>query len=141
MHRHAHTHTDTHTHTVTCTHAHMQARMHARTYTQCRTHTHIFSLSLLPYIYPSLSPSLYRIVQISRPRLNYLIILGGLLLYISQALYIIPTKDEFGYHALGSVWAWTSSIGSSFCYGTIIMKMFRVYYVVHNPRPKKVNMP
>lgn len=80
----------------------------------------------------------YRIIQISRPRLNCFIILGAILLYFSMLLFVIPTKSKSTYLVLAKIQPWTMSLGFSFCYGTIIMKMFRVYYIVHNPLPNKV---
>ena len=81
----------------------------------------------------------HRILQISRPRLNYLIILGAFLFYISMLFFAIPTRNPSTYLILSKIQPWTISLGFSLCYGTVIMKMFRVYYIVHNPSPNKVH--
>ena len=81
----------------------------------------------------------FRIMQISRPRLNYLIILGALLSYITIILYAIPKRDKDVYYGIFETIRWTISLGFSLCYGTIIMKMFRVYYIINNPLPNKVD--
>lgn len=81
-----------------------------------------------------------RILQISRPRLNYLIILGAVLFYISMLFFAIPTRNPSTHLFLSKTQPWTISLGFSLCYGTVIMKMFRVYYIVHNPSPNKVHM-
>ena len=78
-------------------------------------------------------------MQVSRPRLNYLIILGAILCYISIIIYAIPTTNESVFLTLTKVLPWMLSLGSSFSFGTIIMKMFRVYYIVKNPLPNKVH--
>ena len=78
-------------------------------------------------------------MQISRPRLNYLIIVGVILFYISMILFAVPTNNKSVLLALFKVQPWTLSLGFSFCYGTIIMKMFRVYYIINNPLPNKVS--
>ena len=79
-----------------------------------------------------------RIMQISRPRLNYLIILGALLFYITIILFAVPTRDRDVFHGIFKTTPWTIALGFSLCYGTIIMKMFRVYYIINNPLPNKV---
>lgn len=94
------------------------------------------SLSLPCSIHP---PPSNRIIQISRPRLNYLVILGAILFYISIIPFTIPTANEHVILAMVKTRSWLLSLGFSFFYGTIIMKMFRVYYIVHNPLPNKVD--
>ena len=85
------------------------------------------------------TPPSNRIIQISRPRLNYLVILGAILFYISIIPFTIPTANEHVILAMVKTRSWLLSLGFSFFYGTIIMKMFRVYYIVHNPLPNKVD--
>jgi gamma-aminobutyric acid type B receptor len=92
------------------------------------------SLSLSHHVHPSLN----RIIRISRPRLNYLILLGAVLFYVSMIPFSIPTTNEPVILAMVKTRSWLLSLGFSFFYGTIIMKMFRVYYIVHNPLPNKV---
>ena len=79
-------------------------------------------------------------MQISRPRLNYLIILGAFLFYVTMILLAIPTRNKDVFLGLFKTISWTTALGFSLCYGTIIMKMFRVYYIVNNPLPNKVYM-
>ena len=79
-----------------------------------------------------------RIMQISRPRLNFLIILGAFLFYFTMILLAIPTRSKDVFLSLFKTVPWTMALGFSLCYGTIIMKMFRVYYIVNNPLPNKV---
>ena len=81
-----------------------------------------------------------RIVQISRPRLNYIIILGAILFYLTMILLAIPTSNKSVFVGLLKTIPWTMALGFSLCYGTIIMKMLRVYYIVSNPLPNKVSV-
>lgn len=74
----------------------------------------------------------------SRPMLNYFAITGYILLCVTIILYI-PTNNPSVFLGLSKALLWTLSLGYSLCYGTIIMKMFRVYYIVNNPLPNKVN--
>ena len=78
-------------------------------------------------------------MQISRPRLNYLIILGAFLFYFTMILFAIPTRNKDVFLGLVQAIPYTMALGFSLCYGTIIMKMFRVYYIVNNPLPNKVH--
>ena len=75
---------------------------------------------------------------ISRPRLNYLIVLGAVLFYLSMLPFVIPTRSKLVYEILVKIQPWSVSLAFSLCYGTIIMKMLRVYYIVNNPHPNKV---
>ena len=81
---------------------------------------------------------LYRIVLMSRPMLNYFVIAGSILLCITIILYI-PTTNPSVFLGLSKALLWTLSFGYSLCYGTIIVKMFRVYYIINNPLPNKVS--
>ena len=74
----------------------------------------------------------------SRPMLNYLIISGAVLLYFSIIVYV-PTTNPSVFLAVTKTIPWLLALGFSLCYGTIIMKMFRVYYIVNDPLPNKVS--
>ena len=65
-----------------------------------------------------------RIVQISRPRLNYIIILGAILFYLTMILLAIPTSNQSAFVGLLKTVPWTMALGFSLCYGTIIMKCY-----------------
>ena len=69
--------------------------------------------------------------------LNYLIISGAVLLCISVLVYI-PTTNPSVFLAVSKTTPWFLALGFSLCYGTIVMKMFRVYYIVNDPLPNKV---
>ncbi len=74
----------------------------------------------------------------SRPMLNYFVIAGYILLCVTILLYI-PTTNPSVFLGLSKVLLWTLSLGYSLCYVTIIVKMFRVYYIINNPLPNKVS--
>lgn len=74
----------------------------------------------------------------SRPMLNYFVIAGYILLCITIILYV-PTTNPSVFLGLSKALLWTLSLGYSLCYGTIIVKMFRVYYIINNPLPNKVS--
>ena len=82
---------------------------------------------------------LHRIIKLSSPKLNYLIGAGAILLYINIILVVIPL--EKGEIKLASVLCcttpWFTAIGYSLCYGTILVKMFRTWYIFNNPFANK----
>ena len=84
-----------------------------------------------------LSPSLPRLIRLSSPNLNYIICVGAVILYLDMILLVIPSTDERVVSILCNVNPWFTSIGYSLCYGTILVKMFRVYYIYSNPSPRK----
>ena len=82
----------------------------------------------------------YRLIRMSSPKLNYLIGGGAIILYIDTYFFIIPTTDPQVVTALCNITPWLTALGYSFCYGTILAKMVRVYYIFDNPtnQQKKV---
>jgi len=70
---------------------------------------------------------------LSSPNLNYLIGGGAIILYIDIYFFIIPTANPYAVAALCNLTPWLTALGYSLCYGTILAKMARVYYIFHNP--------
>ena len=81
-----------------------------------------------------------RLIRMSSPKLNYLIGGGAIILYIDTYFFIIPTTDPQVVTALCNITPWLTALGYSLCYGTILAKMVRVYYIFDNPtnQQKKV---
>ena len=94
---------------------------------------------------------LSRILKISSPKLNYLIIIGSYWLYIN-VYFFFPNKEEhqFVYGIFYKVShdntdsiiiqkqaLYFTTVSFSLCDGTIQGKMFRIFYIFHNPSPKK----
>ena len=73
----------------------------------------------------------------SSPKLNNIIVLGVMVLYTAAVLFAIPTQSESVVSRLCVARLWFLSIGVSLAFGTIIMKMFRVYLIFSNPTPKR----
>ena len=73
----------------------------------------------------------------SSPNLNYLIGGGAIILYIDIYFFIIPTANPYAVAALCNLTPWLTALGYSLCYGTILAKMARVYYIFSNPAPLK----
>ena len=74
-------------------------------------------------------------------KLNYLIGIGAIILYINTFFLVIPTTSPDVVKVFCNLTPWLTAIGYSLCYGTILAKMARVYYIFSNPTTrKKVNL-
>jgi gamma-aminobutyric acid type B receptor len=80
-----------------------------------------------------------KLIRLSSPNLNYIICVGAIILYLDMILLVIPSTDRMVVSVLCNLNPWFTSIGYSLCYGTIVVKMFRVYYIYSNPSPRKKN--
>ena len=79
----------------------------------------------------------YRLIRLSSPNLNYLIGGGAIILYMNTYFFIIPTTDPHAVAVLCNITPWLTALGYSFCYGTILAKMVRVYYIFDKPTAQK----
>ena len=75
----------------------------------------------------------HRLIRMSSPNLNYLIAGGAIVLYMDTYFFIIPTADQHVVTALCNITPWLTALGYSLCYGTILAKMARVYYIFDKP--------
>lgn len=78
-----------------------------------------------------------KIVKLTSPKLNYVVLFGAFLLYTSVYFYVLSSTDEFTSTLYCHIRAWLQPVGYMFCFGTIMFKMWRVYYIFHNPSAKK----
>ena len=73
----------------------------------------------------------------SSPNLNYLMAGGAIVLYMDIYFFIIPTTNPTTNQEVVTVLCnltpWLTALGYSFCYGTILAKMVRVYYIFEKP--------
>ena len=74
-----------------------------------------------------------RLIRLSSPKLNYLIGGGAIILYTSIYFFIIPTTNQQVVTVMCNITSWLIALGYSLCYGTILAKMVRVYYIFDNP--------
>ena len=79
----------------------------------------------------------YRLIGLSSPNLNYLIGGGAIILYVNTYFFIIPTTDPQVVVALCNLTPWLTALGYSFCYGTVFVKMVRVYFIFDKPTLQK----
>ena len=70
-------------------------------------------------------------------KLNYLIGIGAIVLYVDTFFFVIPSTDCDVVNVFCNLTPWLTSIGYSLCYGTILAKMARVYYIFNNPTANK----
>ena len=86
--------------------------------------------------------SFSRIIRLSSPNLNYMIGGGAILLYIAIILIVVPVGegDSARATALCVITPWFTAIGYSLCYGTILVKMFRTWYIFNKPIANKIQV-
>ena len=80
---------------------------------------------------------LFRLIRLGSPNLNNLIGIGAIILYVGTYFFIIPTTDQQVHILLCNLTPWLTALGYSLCYGTILAKMLRVYFIFDNPTPPK----
>ena len=79
----------------------------------------------------------FRLVKLASSKLNYLIGVGAIILYVDIIVYVIPSTNPAVVSAFCNLTPWLTAIGYSLCYGTILAKMARVYYIFNNPSANK----
>ena len=79
----------------------------------------------------------HRLIRLTSPNLNYIIGTGAIIIYIVVFLTVIPVANQTLATVLCNLVPWLLAIGYSLCFGTIVAKMFRIYYIFNNPHSKK----
>ncbi len=78
-----------------------------------------------------------RLIKLASYYLNYLIGIGAIVLYVDTFFFVVPTTNPDVATVFCNLTPWLTAIGYSLCYGTILAKMARVYYIFNNPTAKK----
>ena len=76
-------------------------------------------------------------MRLASTKLNYIIGIGAIILYLDTFFFVIPSTDPGVVNVFCNLKPWLTAIGYSLCYGTILAKMARVYYIFSNPTAKK----
>ena len=79
----------------------------------------------------------FRLIKLASVKLNYLIGIGAIILYLDIFFSVIPSTNPDVVGVLCNLTPWLTAIGYSLCYGTILAKMARVYYIFNNPTTNK----
>ena len=58
-----------------------------------------------------------------------------MILYVDTIFFVTPSTSPDVVTGLCNLTPWLTAIGYSLCYGTILFKMLRVYYIFNNPKP------
>ena len=74
-----------------------------------------------------------RLLKLASTKLNYIIGIGAILLYLDAVVIVLPSSDQLKTSIYYQIVPCLTAIGYSLCYGTILAKMARVYYIFHNP--------
>ena len=77
----------------------------------------------------------YRLIKLASSKLNYVIGIGAIILYVDIFFHFGTDPDLV--RVVCNLTPWLTAIGYSLCYGTILAKMARVYYLFNNPSPRK----
>ena len=78
-----------------------------------------------------------RLIKLASTKLNYLIGIGAIILYLDIIIFVIPSTNHYVVTAICNLTPWLAAIGYSLCYGTILTKMARVYYIFQDPSSTK----
>lgn len=79
----------------------------------------------------------FRLVKLASAKLNFLIGAGAIIWYLDTALFVIPVTSPTAVLVFCNLIVWLSSLGYSLCYGTIFVKMLRVFFIFKYPSVKK----
>lgn len=78
-----------------------------------------------------------KLIRLTSPNLNYIIGAGAALIYIDIYFYAAPVTGSKAVAAVCTVTPWLLALGYSLAFGTILAKLWRVYYIFHNSQPHK----
>jgi gamma-aminobutyric acid type B receptor len=78
-----------------------------------------------------------KIVKLASPKLNYLIILGSVILFCCVFFYTYSSPDSAVQTGFCNIRTWLFSIGYTLCFAVILSKALRIYYIFNNPKPQK----
>ncbi len=68
-----------------------------------------------------------RLIKLASTKLNYLIGIGAIVLYLDTFFFVIPSTDPDVVSVFCNLTPWLTAIGYTLCYGTTLAKMARVY--------------
>uniref|UniRef100_A0A1X7VH94 G-protein coupled receptors family 3 profile domain-containing protein n=1 Tax=Amphimedon queenslandica TaxID=400682 RepID=A0A1X7VH94_AMPQE len=78
-----------------------------------------------------------KIIKLTSPNLNYTIGAGSLVMYSSVIFLLLPGLDTYSLHLRCIVGYWLAMIGYIIAFSAVLAKMWRVYYIFHNPTASK----
>ena len=84
--------------------------------------------------------AVHRIVKLSSPYVNVMIIAGAIIFYTTVILFGVDENvASFSVvDGLCHARVWLSVIGFSLLFGTIFAKAWRIYYIFNHLRPNKI---
>lgn len=79
-----------------------------------------------------------KIIRLTSPKLNLLLMFGAISVYISIVFYSVSTTDEETVNIICPIQVPLATIlGYDVCVSVSAVKMWRIYYIFKNPRPNK----
>ena len=79
----------------------------------------------------------FRMVRLTSPNLNYLIVVGAVFIYLSVLFLSMPFLEQQLSTVLCNLQQWLFSFGSTLCFAVVLAKMGRVYYIFSDPTPNR----
>ena len=108
------------------------------------------------FSHQSINLMIYRIIRLTSPNLNYFIVCGALILYGSVYIRMARTNNatfwKVNCHVSGDtadvyiyffstfhpqMIIWTLFLGYCLCFNPYLAKIWRIYYIFHDPTSKK----
>ena len=77
----------------------------------------------------------HRVVQVTSPRLNNLIVIGAILFYIDIYFFVMPLYNPVEARLVCVFTIWLTVTAYTLCFGPVMVKMFRVYLIFKHPKP------
>lgn len=74
-----------------------------------------------------------KLIQLTSPTLNYIIGIGAIMFYMSTYFFFYPRIPRSTLIVFCSVRSWLSTLGFTLTFVTVNLKMWRTYYIFHNP--------
>ena len=85
-----------------------------------------------------MSAYLHRVVRLTSPNLNYLIIMGAVFIYLSVVFLAMPFLEL----RLSTIYCnlnyWLFSCGNTLCFAVVLAKVWRVYYIFSDLTPNRM---
>ena len=75
---------------------------------------------------------MFRLIKLASTKLNYMTIGGAIIIYLDVIVCVLPSTNVVAVKIYCNSVPWLTTIGFSLCYGTIVVKMARVWYIFYN---------
>jgi gamma-aminobutyric acid type B receptor len=78
-----------------------------------------------------------KVIKLASPNLNYIIAVGSIIAYLSIIVISLPTNSIIITDIRCTLGYWLCILGYTIPFSAVLTKLWRVYYIFHNPTTKK----